>query len=46
MENKQSMSLLTLSHMTTEYLYEIVRGKEFDEETKQLAQRVINARIH
>lgn len=45
MPNKlQSMSLVTLSHLTTEALYNVVNGNEYDEETKSLARRIINSR--
>ena len=39
-----SMSLSTLNYLSTEALYEILDDKSYDEETKSLARRVINAR--
>ena len=44
MKNKQSMSLLTLSYLSTEFLYEIKNGSEYDDETKALSVRVLNSR--
>ncbi|AUR81998.1 hypothetical protein NVP1017O_29 [Vibrio phage 1.017.O._10N.286.55.C11] len=40
----QSMSLITLSHLSTEFLYEIISSTKYDEETKLLARRVVNSR--
>ena len=42
----ESMSLITLTHLTTEALYEIKNSNKYDEETKSLALRVINSRSH
>jgi len=39
-----SMSLSALNYLSTEALYEILNDKNYDEETKSLARRVINAR--
>jgi hypothetical protein len=41
---ESSMSLHALSHLSTEFLYEIINGSEYDSETKSLARRVINSR--
>lgn len=44
MKVKASMSLATLTYMNSEVLREILSDKDYDEETKGLARRVLNAR--
>jgi hypothetical protein len=43
-KEKISYSLITLSNLSTEYLHEIVTGKDVTDETKMLAERVLNQR--
>ena len=42
----KSMRLITLTHLSTEALYEIKNSNKYDEKTKSLAVRVINSRSH
>lgn len=44
MKTLTSMSLSTLNYLSTEALYEILDDKNYDEQTKSLARRVINSR--
>ena len=44
-KSKKSYSLITLANLSTEALYGIVSGNDYDESTKMLARRVINARL-
>ncbi|AUR94714.1 hypothetical protein NVP1198B_05 [Vibrio phage 1.198.B._10N.286.54.F4] len=43
---KVSFSIASLSWMSDDALNEIIRSNVYDEETKKLAARVINARMY
>ena len=43
-KSKISYSLITLTNLSTEALYEIESCNDYDEKTRRLARRAINAR--